>query len=275
MPTSLRVPCFALLSLLAVACGDDDDRPAADASPDGMGGDAMGADGGDGDASMTTMVCDEPAEVPCVDQSIQELSLYDTVNPDPITEEGEGPPVFSTHIDSEAGGLSPSEAYIYARFTETGLEKVEITDEDALESMDWDVAFRRFVIRFNSGVSGPSCVTVARTAPMTEFDELDSVPSGLMYRTEEYFTGDSCDLVTDGSGLPGSPGTAMSSYWSYMACVQMTGNVYVVELQSGRHVKLQVLSYYEPEPQMVCNETGAVPSPSGAGNLRIKWAFLD
>ena len=55
----------------------------------------------------------------------------------------------------------------------------------------------------------------------------------------------------------------------------MSGYVYVVALTNGRHVKLQVLSYYPPEIQAMCEETGTVPMPSGAGALRVRWAFLD
>jgi hypothetical protein len=57
----------------------------------------------------------------------------------------------------------------------------------------------------------------------------------------------------------------------------MTHNVYVIALKEPkqRHVKLEVLSYYVPENQKICDETGAVPMPTGAGNMRIRWAFLD
>jgi hypothetical protein len=49
----------------------------------------------------------------------------------------------------------------------------------------------------------------------------------------------------------------------------MTDNVYVLELASGRHVKLQVLSYYSPDVQTACNHTGMVT------DFRVRWAFLD
>jgi hypothetical protein len=83
-----------------------------------------------------------------------------------------------------------------------------------------------------------------------------------------------CALVSDGSGLPGSPGVALQSFWEYPGCVKMTGNVYVVSLADGRHVKLQVLSYYSPANQLLCDTESRVNMPSGSGALRIKWAFL-
>ena len=81
-------------------------------------------------------------------------------------------------------------------------------------------------------------------------------------------------LVPDTSGI-GAPQTVLSSFWSYPGCVAMTGNVYVIALASGRHVKLQVASYYSPESQQACDEQGMATDPSTAANLRIRWAFVD
>src|SRR5262249_14356050 len=135
---------------------------------------------------------------------------------------------FNSFLDTMAGGLNPSKSYTYVRFSEKGLQRVEIGDEDAFGSLDWDLAVRRFVIRLNSGISGPGEVKGARTSPNTKFDDLKSVPSGLEYRVEEYFSED-CQLISD-SGI-GSPATALASFWSYKSCVMMTHTVYVIETQ--------------------------------------------
>ena len=57
----------------------------------------------------------------------------------------------------------------------------------------------------------------------------------------------------------------------------MTHNVYIVETTrpKKRHVKLEVMSYYYPDRQQICDETGMVPMPSGAGNMKWRWAFID
>lgn len=255
----------ASLSLLLIAGCPSDPAPSDAAMADA----SSPADAGPPDGGSTCM----PMDPTCQDESISQLDYFDTVNPAPITEEGMMPGEFHTLVDARGGGMMPTQSFVYARFTDAGLEKVEISDEDALLSTGWDIAFRRFIIRLNSGVSGPSCVQAARTAPGTTFDGLTSVPSGLTFRTEQYFT-PSCDLVPDGSGL-GSPATALSSFWTYPGCVQMTGNVYVVRLASGRHVALQVTGYYPPENQERCQTTNMVPMPSGGGQVRIRWRFLD
>lgn len=209
----------------------------------------------------------------CQDQSIQGLGFFDTPNTAAITEESSEGGVFVSAIDATGGGMTPTRSYIYARFTPAGMERVNISDEQSLRSLDWDIAFRRFIVRLNSGVSGPSCVEGARTAPSTTFDGLTAAPASLAYRTEQYFTAPTCDLVPDGSGL-GSPSTALSSFWRYAGCVHMTGNVYVVRLRDGRSVKLQMLSYYNVAAQTQCDDSDTIPSPSGAGHMRVRWAFL-
>lgn len=214
----------------------------------------------------------EATPVTCRDQSTMQLSLKTVVSDGGVTEEGATPGA-TTYIDARGGGLMVNQSFTYAKFTRGGLVKVELTDEEAFESMEWDIALPRYLIRLNSGVSGPSCVQGARTVANTTFESVTSVPENLNWRSEDYFTS-SCDLIPDGSGLT-SAASVLASFWSYRSCLQMTDNVYVVHLRDGHHVKVQVLGYYDPAPQQVCNMTGSVPNPSGSGNMRIRWAYLD
>jgi hypothetical protein len=252
---------YLLALMLLVACADD----TAETDDGGVNGED-GAAGGEPKGPPLN-------EVPCIDQSITQLGLFEEPAPGAVREEEEIDGALETTIDATGGGMTPTTSFVYGRFTEDGFEQLDLSDEEAFESGAWQIAMRRYVVRLNGGVAGPGAITVARTAPNTDFYELDATPDGLDYRTEEYFT-ESCDFVSDGSGI-GAPATALASFWSYSGCVEMTGNVYVVELEDGRHVKLQVLAYYTLENQAICDETGKVPSPSGAGFLRIRWAFLD
>lgn len=223
------------------------------------------------DAGTVTYRCQATA-VTCQDQSTQRLNLKMNYSTGTATEEtaklGE-----STRIDARAGGSAATESYLYLRFTPQGLERVPVTDEEAFSSLDWDIAVRRFIIRLNSGVSGPSCVVGARTAPGTMFDALTTVPSNLTWRTEQYFMGAACDFEPDPSGI-GGPNAALSSFWSYQMCVQMTGNVYVIHLRDGRYVKFQVVTYYSAAAQATCNSTGSVPGNNDAAIYRVKWAVI-
>ncbi len=258
----------AWLSILLLAACDGSTMTAEDGGP---------PDSGPADAGpMWTPVCTQPTATPCTDESILDLNLFTDPNAATIenTADGNG---FTTHVDATAGGFSPSMSYVYARFTEDGLTLVDIGDEAAFDSMDWDIAFRRFIIRLNSGPSGPSCVSAARTAPSTDYDGLTAPPDGLEYHTEEYYSAAPvCTLVPDSYGLM-SPATVLANFWEYPGCVAMTGNVYVLQLATGRHVKLTVTDYYDPTVQDMCDTTGSVDmsAPTGSGNIRLRWAFLD
>ncbi len=226
-------------------------------------------DGGGGGEGLGACTATPP---PCQDESVLRLDLFDTINTGAVTEEGSGA-TFLTHVDAAAGGMNPNTSYVYLRFTPTGLSRVEISDEGAFASMDWDIAVRRYIVRLNSGVAGPSCVQGARTAPATTFEGLTSVPANASFKSEAYFTA-TCDYISDTSGI-GAPGTVLASFWEYPGCVKMTHHVYVLKLASGKHIKLQVASYYPPANQEKCDTTGSIDFPSGAGNLRLRWAFLD
>ena len=260
-----------MLSLAAAACSG----PVATTSTSSSSG-SVTTDAGPPDAGSRT-VCSSPTEVKCQDQLIQQLNLKTAVAPGLIdnTADGLG---YKTHVDATAGGFmaaNPS-GYVYASFTDSGLVKKDLDDSHALSSMDWDIALRRYVLRINSGGSGPSCVQVARMPSSTNFDTLTSVPADIPWRTDDIMT-PSCELIADGSGLPSSPNTALASYYSYPGCLKMTGNVFVLRRQDGRKIKLMITAYYNEDVQATCQTNGMINSmaPTGSGNVRIKWAFMD
>lgn len=278
MRTHILTLSAALAAASFVGCSDESTPDDASVSPD-AGADAgatsndsgVEVDAGEADSGVVSR-CSMPMVPECQDESVSDLGLRDVLSQGAITEEGATPGEL-THIDATGGGLMAPQSYTYARFTDAGLVKVEITDEDAFEDMTWDIAFRRYVIRLNGGVAGPSCVQGARALPGVAFDDITSVGE-LNLNQEGYLTA-SCELVNDGSGLPNAPATVLSSFWEYPGCVKMTGNPFVIELADGRAVKLEVLSYYNPTAQQECQDTNTTTTrPSGSANIRIRWAFL-
>ncbi len=243
-------------------------------SAGGSGG--GGAGGGTGGGAGGMAVCTMPTEVACSDQVILDMNLQKPPTKGAITNAADGAG-WTSNIDATAGGAFASvpDSYTYGKFTADGLTKVEIGDEDALTSMDWDIAFRRYVVRINSGDSGPSCVQAAPVPGGKKYEDVSAVPDQPSYHPDDYFT-DSCDFIPDGSGLMNSPATALSAFWTYPGCVKMSGQVFVVELASGKHLKLIVDNYYFPAAQEQCNTTDSVPmSNSGSANFVIRWTFLD
>lgn len=279
---SLGLLC-ALVSLGLVACSSEDaastsgssSNTSSSSSGGGGSGGSGGSDASGGGGTGGGALCSEPTAVPCEDQVILQMNLQTDITPGLIDNQQDAGAWVSA-IDATAGGAfaSDPDSFTYGKFTDAGLQKVEISDEDSIGSMDWDIAFRRYVVRINSGHSGPSCVQAGRLGGTPTFEEVTEVPSDLVLRKDEYFT-ESCEVIPDGSGLPGSPATALSSYWSYPGCVAMTDHVFVAQLADGRYVKLRVEAYYSPDVQDQCDTTGAVPmSNTGSGNIIMRWAYL-
>jgi hypothetical protein len=217
-------------------------------------------------------VCTEPTEVGCVDDLILDLGLHgDKVSEGELTNEPDGDS-FITRVDATAGGFGASaeNPWIYVRFTEDGAERVDIDDETALESMDWHIAAKRFLLRLNGGSSGPSCVGAAPFLER-EYESLTEVPEGTRFVQDDFMSAD-CTVINDSSGLPNSPQVALSPWWSYPGCVATTGVPFLLQLDDGRVVRFVVESYYATN-QDVCNEQG---SPgTGSANYTWRWAFVE
>lgn len=238
--------------------------PSADAGPE-----ASAPQDAAPEAAAPVVRC-EPHAPLCSDLSISQLGFLTDPSTATIRTEGE-----LSVIDASAGGRMPTESFVYARFTDRGLEQVVIHDEESLANPTWDIAFRRGTVRLNSGVSGPSCVEGTEAPDGATYESITRVPTtGITFRPESYFTPINCYYVSDGSGM-GSPGTVLSGYRRLSSCVQMTGEVYLIRLRDDRVVKLQVRSYYNPDVQITCDSGGDIPSTdNGAATYRVRWAFV-
>lgn len=243
----------------------------------GCGGNNGGTATDDGGPPMTqpdlAMAPMCPARtVTCTDQSVQDLALFKKVSTRVVENMADGGG-FLSHVDATGGGFTPSESFVYAKFTDTGLMRVDVSDEAAFNSQEWHIAFRRYQARLNSGVSGPGCVVGAELSNV-KYDSLNALPQGTKFASEAYYD-DKCTLQTDQSGL-GAPGTILSDYWQYSQgmCVQMTGAVYALQLADGRKVKLTITSYYPPTAQTMCDQQGTVPQGTAGAQIRFRWAFL-
>ncbi len=225
------------------------------------------------DSGSTDAVCESPTDVPCVDAMILDLSLHDDKVSDGAVETTVDGTDFVTTVDASAGGASSAskKAWVYVKFNTDGATRVDIDDDSALESMDWDMSLRRFIVRLNGGDTGPSCVGVAAVGGGATYESITSVPEGTTYEMDDYYN-DQCELQDDNSGLPGSPDVAMGGWWGYENCLTTTMQPYLIQLADGRVIKLVVEAYYPPADQDECNSTGTTTAEGGYYTLR--WAQL-
>lgn len=280
LPSRAVVPAWAALiglcSLFALACSGDGGK----AGGDGGGGDGSSnpddsGDGGDGTDGGTALdpVCTEATEPACVDAMILNLSLHDDkVSEGEVVTTADGAD-FLTLVDATAGGYNAytRNAWTYVKFTPEGAVRVDIDDETALESLDWDLSLRRYLIRMNSGVSGPSCVGAASLSDV-EYEDVTEIPAGVTYDVEDFYD-EACDLRGDQSGLPDSPDVQLGDWWTYNGqCVATTGIPHLVQLADGHILKLRVEAYYGTG-QEECNSSGKMGEDSAMISLR--WQMLN
>ena len=221
---------------------------------------------------VVAAMCEEPKAIECEDAAILDLSLQDDQISDGVVVTSEDGTDFVSTVDASAGGYNAasSNPWVYVKFTDAGLEKVEIDDESALESMDWDLSLRRFILRLNGGSTGASCVGSASFLEST-YSDLVSVPEGLTYVQDDFYS-DDCTIINDSSGLPGSPQVALAPWWNYDGCVQTTMIPHLIQLADGAVVKLVVEAYYESN-QEACNDgTG---SGDGSAVYTLRWTYMD
>ena len=255
-----------LLFLTLAACTTDTGKDS---------GDTAGDTGDTGDTgSDLDPVCTEPTDVECVDEIIADLSLHDDKTSKGDVSNTQDGDDWVSEFDASAGGYSNStkNAFLYMRFTDQGLEKLDITDEEALESMDWDLGGRRFVLRLNGGDSGPSCVGAAVMGQGWTYEEIEEVPEGVEFQVDDYYT-EACSIINDSSGLPGSPQVVLGPWWDYSSCVETTDQPFLVQLASGRVLKLKIEQYYDGSGQEECNGQGSTSAEGGY--FVARWRFLN
>jgi hypothetical protein len=252
MKATLLIPLAALLSL---GCGDDTK-------------DDTDSPGETGDTQAASM-CPELTPVACEDDLVQDLLTDDgEISDGAVTTTTDGDD-FVTVVDATAGGMNQAanNPWVYIRFDTDGANRVVISDEDALESAEWHMALRRFLLRMNSGDGGPSCVGIAKMGSY-DYGDLTEEPSGVEYGLDDFYD-DSCELQMDSYGM--SPQFATYGWWAYAACVETTMVPFLVQLDDGGVLKLVVEEYYG-SGQEDCNSTGTAGSDSGM--IKLRWAFL-
>ena len=139
------------------------------------------------------------------------------------------------YIQATAGGsqAAPNNPFIYLDL-DTG-QKVEVNDLEAYANTEWDLAFKRYIIRTNSADSGPGNVAVAKRVETTFADVTEAPTEASAYAQDESYD-DSCTPVTDPIGSLVSafnylnPGKNTGSWYEYPGLTPTEGEVYVIDV---------------------------------------------
>lgn len=219
-PVSFAIPSLLVLAIACAACAGEGD------------------DLGDGFVELPPPDpdCPEPASV-----LPNEWRPIASVSEGQVTSTGERAAV----IDATAGG-PPNAAdspYIYVSLAASRIEKVELSDIDAQRNVLWDLAFKRAVIRTNSGDSGPGDVRVV-VVEAASLDDVTELPDTDQFLEDDWVTDD----CTYNAGQIGEPATAIGTWYDYDVDTNRltpSESIYVLKRPDGSAVKLAIRSYYD------------------------------
>ncbi|MBL8636858.1 MAG: HmuY family protein [Myxococcales bacterium] len=174
-----------------------------------------------------------------------------------ITPAPSDPASYNAEVDAVAGGSMKASENPFVYIDLINRKKVEITDVQADNSKDWDIAFKRWQIKINSGDSGPGGVTVSRVAGKT-LSEVTSAPTD-MYKADSYFD-EKCKFSFDPIG---GIGTELSDWYEYESGTSRLvpkKEVWVLKRRDGKgHIKVQLSSYYKG---------------TTSANYSLSWSYL-
>lgn len=147
-------------------------------------------------------------------------------------------------VNAAAGGFTQASSNPYVYVDLSGASGVAVTDVEAETSTAWDLSLKRFVIRTNSGDSGPGRGGAqAVTGKSFEDVSLGDVDEAQMF-TDDFLDDATCANPFDASEEPVLV-TAMSGWFAYEEMlVTPLDIVFIVRAaDGGGHFKLAVESY--------------------------------
>lgn len=164
--------------------------------------------------------------------------LSDRLDPNEGANDGQS---LVVQLDASEGQGRMIDATLADRWVHLRLDDGSAYAADALQADagDWDLAFQRFKVRVNGGVSGVGGVEVAVLTEPT-FEEVQTAPA-------DGYLSDAPDADGDGEIEPVFESVAEGWYVydSGTHTLSPRALVYVVQTHDGRFEKLEFLDYYD------------------------------
>jgi heme-binding HmuY-like protein len=164
---------------------------------------------------------------------------------EPITTEDNGDETFTTRVQAE-----DNDVWVYFDF-QSG---AQVTPDAPEDSADWDLAFQRFHIKTNGGISGSGASEVA-VLEDGDFDGIVRAPDGAYLEDSEDGEDDNSD--------PDYVFELDDGWYAYDPASHTLSPrplVYVILTPEGEYFKLEMLGYYD--------DAGSDARPS------FRWASL-
>ncbi len=254
----VMVRCFLAAACLALFAG-------CSSTPITDDENAAGATSGSTDGTSGTGGTSSTTPRPCSGALRQSLSLVDEVSTAALkilTETGDERTLY---IDASVGGIDgqDTQPWIYVALA-TG-KAVAVTDLEAFDSTAWDLAFKRSLLRTNSGDGGPGNGGAIRIA--LAWDKVDSATLGnKTLPIEEWFDAE-CAIKKDATNNLVTTFSDWSQYDEATHVLAPADAVYITGGADGTLYKLAILDYYS-------TPTGAHGAATLSGHYKLRVAPL-
>jgi hypothetical protein len=139
---------------------------------------------------------------------------------------------------------------------------------DPANSTSWDLAFQRFNIRTNSGLSGKGVGGVYNTKKTgeSEFSNLNKVPDAATFVTDDSVS----TIGAMGKTVKVLANPALSDWYIYTegsSTLLSNSYTYVIKTADGKYAKLMISSYYNQQGIAGYFTINYVYQPDGSKNL--------
>ncbi len=254
---SMTVRCLGLAAYLALFTGcssapiDDEENAAGAAS-----GDPTGSTGG------TTSTA---TPRPCSGALRQSLSLVDEVSTAAVKTLSETGDERVLYVDASVDGIDGQDTHPWIYVSLSTGQAVAVTDLEAFDSSAWDLAFKRSVVRTNSGDGGPGTGGAIRIA--LAWDKVDAATLGNKTLPIEAWFDAECTIMKDSTNNLVTTFSDWSQYDEATHVLAPADVVYITAGADGSLYKLAILDYYS-------TPTGAHGAATLSGHYKLRVAPL-
>jgi hypothetical protein len=237
------------------------------AAPLACSSEALTSDGGAGSGNSGTAGSMHMSSG-CSAALKQQLALVDEVSTAAVTILDESANERSLYVDASAGGIDGAQKHPWVYLSLKTGRAVPLTDLEALDSTDWDLAFKRTMVRTNSGDSGPGVGGAIRVG--LAWDKVSRTTLGGQTLPIEDWFDDMCMIGLDSTN---NVITSFSSWSEYDPATHIVNAapdvVYITGAADGTLYKVQIEDYYS-------TPTGGHGTDPGkyAGHYRLRTAPL-
>jgi hypothetical protein len=229
------VKTLFVLSCVVVGCSSSPLEPAS------AGGASNGSAGASESASAGAAGTDAFVDS-CSAARAQQLGALETTSTGTVQLLGDTAGVKTLYLDATAGGQNGVTTHPWLFIALGSATKVEVNDVTSLQSLAWDLAFKRALIYTNGGEGGPGAGASAFVSK--DFASVTSADAaGADFFSEKFFD-DDCNAIVD---ITGAASTSFSTWYNYDEATHVLSPVtgtWLVRGATGKLFKLRFKSYY-------------------------------